>query len=59
MLCLTFYSSYMTTIAGKTTWAQLCAKVTRPGGGISGLPVFVTGDTKTEDLFTFARGSQP
>lgn len=47
------------TYVGNAAWAHLCAKdqllVTRPGGGISGLPIFVTDDTPTDDLLTFAQ----
>jgi hypothetical protein len=53
----------MATIAGNAAWAHLRAKdqllLTLSGGGISGLPIFVTDDTPKDDLFTFARGSQP
>ncbi|GFG32093.1 hypothetical protein Cfor_06863 [Coptotermes formosanus] len=47
------------TYVGNAAWAHLRAKdqllVTRPGGGIAGLPIFVTDDTPAGDLFTFAQ----
>ena len=49
----------MTIPLGNAAWAHLRAKdqlmVTRPGGGIAGLPVFITDDTPAADLFTFAQ----
>jgi len=50
-LCVTFP-------LGNAAWAHLLAKdqllVSRPGGGIAGLPIFITDDTPAGDLFTFA-----
>ena len=53
------FSISMTIPLGNAAWAHLLAKdqllVTRPGGGIAGLPIFITDDTPAGDLFNFAR----
>ncbi|XP_023718357.1 3 beta-hydroxysteroid dehydrogenase/Delta 5--_4-isomerase type 2 isoform X2 [Cryptotermes secundus] len=47
------------TYVGNAAWAHLLAKdqllVTRPGGGVSGLPIFITDDTPADDLLFFAQ----
>lgn len=59
MLILTTFPVFILMPLGNAAWAHLRAKdqlpVTRPGGGIAGLPVFVTDDTPAGDLFTFAQ----
>lgn len=49
----------MIMLIGNAAWAHLCAKdkllVTCPGGGIAGLPIFITDDTPVDDLLIFAQ----
>ncbi|KAJ9583899.1 hypothetical protein L9F63_021756, partial [Diploptera punctata] len=45
------------TYVGNAAWAHILAKnellTTRPGGGIAGLPIFVTDDTPIDDMIRF------
>jgi 3beta-hydroxy-delta5-steroid dehydrogenase / steroid delta-isomerase len=49
----------MIMLIGNAAWAHLRAKdellVTCPGGGIAGLPIFITDDTPVVDLLLFAQ----
>lgn len=49
----------MIMLLGNAAWAHLRAKdellVTSPGGGIAGLPIFITDDTPVDDLLIFAQ----
>ena len=56
---LNSFSLCVTIPVGNAAWSHILAKdqllVTRPGGGIGGLPIFITDDTPAGDLFTFAQ----